>query len=74
MYGQHKNLFNYEIDVVFYDVTTFYFESSVEEEGRSGRLGFGKDGKIGDTQILFGLLVDRNKQPIGYRIYDGDNL
>lgn len=72
MFGQHKNLFNYEIDVVFYDVTTFYFESSVEEEGRLRQMGFGKDGKIGDTQILFGLLVDRNKQPIGYRIYRGD--
>jgi transposase len=71
MYGQHRNLFNYEIDVVFYDVTTFYFESSKEEEGGIRQFGFGKDGKIGDTQILFGLLVDRNKQPIGYRIYDG---
>ena len=72
MYGQHTNLFNYEIDVVFYDVTTFYFESSVEQEGMLRQKGFGKDGKIGDTQILFGLLVDRNKQPIGYRIYSGD--
>ena len=72
MYEKHKNLFNYEIDVVFYDVTTFYFESGVEKEGSIRQKGFSKDGKIGDTQVLFGLLVDRNKQPIGYRIYSGD--
>lgn len=72
MYERHKDLFNYEIDVVFYDVTTFYFESGVEEQGSIRQKGFSKDGKIGDTQVVFGLLVDKNKQPIGYRLYSGD--
>ena len=66
-----RDLFNQHLDVVFYDVTTFYFESEVEKEGELRQMGFGKDGKIGKTQILFCMLIDRDKNPIGYRIFKG---
>lgn len=72
IYQPSRDLFNQELDVVFYDVTTFYFESDAEQEGKLRQKGFSKDGKIGNTQILFGLLIDKHKQPIGYRIYKGD--
>ena len=72
IYNRNRNLFNYELDVVFYDVTTFYFDSVVEQEGALRQLGFGKDGKIGQTQILFTLLIDKNKMPIGFQIFKGD--
>lgn len=72
IYQPSVNLFDQQLDVVFYDVTTFYFESDEEREGKLPQKGFGKDGKIGNTQILFGLLIDKHKQPIGYRIYKGD--
>lgn len=64
-----RDLFNLTLDVVFYDVTTFYFDT----ERQSGLLehGFGKDGKIGQSQIVFSLLIDKNKQPIAYHIYKG---
>ena len=68
----HRNLFNQAIDVVFYDVTTFYFESEWEEEGALRQKGFSKDGKIGSTQVVFGLLIDKDKNPIGYQLYKGD--
>lgn len=67
-----RDLFNQKLDIVFYDVTTFYFESEVEKEGELRQLGFGKDGKIGDTQILFCMMIDRDKNPIGYRIFKGN--
>ena len=67
-----RDLFNQRLDVVFYDVTTFYFESEVETEGELRQMGFGKDGKIGKTQILFCMMIDRDKNPIGYRIFKGD--
>ncbi len=35
-------------------------------------MGFGKDGKIGKTQVVFALLVDSNKNPLGYRVYSGN--
>jgi len=72
IYNRNRNLFNYELDVVFYDVTTFYFDSEVQEEGNLRQMGFGKDGKIGKTQILFSLLIDKNKIPIGFQIFKGD--
>ncbi|HEX8279163.1 MAG TPA: IS1634 family transposase, partial [Segetibacter sp.] len=72
IYNKNRNLFNYELDVVFYDVTTFYFDSEVQEDGALRQMGFGKDGKIGKTQILFSLLIDKNKVPIGFQIFKGD--
>lgn len=72
IYQSSRDLFNQELDVVFYDVTTLYFESEMEHEGALRQFGFSKDGKIGHTQILFGLLIDKNKQPIGYKIYSGN--
>lgn len=67
-----RDLFNQKLDIVFYDVTTFYFESEVEKEGELRQMGFGKDGKIGHTQILFCMMIDRDKNPIGYRIFKGN--
>ena len=66
-----RDLFNQQLDVVFYDVTTFYFESEVEKPESLRQKGFSKDGKIGSTQVVFAMLIDRNKQPIGYRLYSG---
>ena len=69
-----RDLFNQNLDVVFYDVTTLYFESEVEQEGSLRQMGFGKDGKIGHTQILFCMMIDKQKQPIGYRIFKGNTF
>lgn len=69
-----RDLFNQELDVVFYDVTTLYFESDKEVEGSLRQKGFSKDGKVGNTQILFCMLIDQDKRPIGYRIFKGDTF
>ena len=63
IYTTGRNLFNQQLDVVFYDVTTFYFESEVEKEGALRQMGFGKDGKIGNTQILYCMMIDKDKTP-----------
>jgi len=69
IYNKGRNLFNQKLDIVFYDVTTFYFDSNKEDGFREK--GFGKDGKIGKTIVAFGLLIDKNKQPVGYEVYHG---
>ena len=69
IYNKGRDLFNQKLDVVFYDVTTFYFDSAKEDGFREK--GFGKDGKIGKTIIVFGMLIDQNKQPVGYEVYRG---
>lgn len=71
IYNKNRNLFNTKLDVVFFDVTTFYFDSDVVKKDELRQLGFGKDGKIGKTQIVFSLLIDKNKMPIGFEIFDG---
>jgi len=74
IYQTGRNLFNSKLDVVFYDVTTFYFQSAVEKEGQLRQMGFGKDGKIGKTQILFSMMIDKDKNPIGYQVFKGDTF
>ena len=74
IYSRNRDLFNYELDVVFFDVTTFYFDSDKVQEDSLGQMGFGKDGKIGKTQIVFSLLIDKNKIPIGFEIFEGNKF
>jgi len=50
------------ISVVFYDMTTLYFEASEEDDLR--RMGFSKDGKHNHPQILIGLLVGLVAMPL----------
>jgi transposase len=69
-----RDMFNQQMDVVFYDVTTLYFESEAETEGNLRQKGFGKDGKIGNTQVLFCMLIDKNKNPVGYHIFKGNTF
>lgn len=71
-YQHQKELLTYQLAVVFFDVTTLYFCSQIEEEGNIRQKGFSKDGKIGKTQVVFALLIDINKQPVGYELYAGD--
>lgn len=70
---QHgRSLFSTVLDVVFYDVTTLYFDSQVEQEGKLRQKGYSKDGKARKTQIVLGLLVDKDRNPITYQIYQGN--
>ena len=61
---------NGNISVVFYDMTTLYFEASDEDDLR--RIGFSKDGKHSNPQILIGLLVGLGGYAIGYDIFEGN--
>jgi transposase len=61
-----------EISVVFYDVTTVYFESDNEDELR--KTGFSKEGKHQNPQIVLGLLVSKNGYPLAYDIFEGNKF
>ncbi len=58
-----------EVSIVFYDVTTLYFEAEDEDDLRKS--GFSKDGKHQNPQIVLGLLVNATGFPLGYEIFDG---
>jgi transposase len=68
-FAHTRKLLNGRIGVVFYDMTTIYFESSQSDELR--KTGFSKDGKHQHPQIFLGLLVGKNGYPIGYDIFEG---
>jgi transposase len=65
-----KQILGGEIGVVFYDVTTLYFETSQPDELRI--TGFSKDGKHQHPQILLGLLVSNGGYPLSYTIVEGN--
>lgn len=65
-----KLLLGGKIGVVFYDMTTLYFEASEEVDYRIP--GFNKDGKHQQPQIMIGLLVSGHGYPIGYQIFEGN--
>jgi transposase len=60
------------ISVVFYDMTTLYFEAEDEDDLR--KIGFSKDGKFQCPQIMIGLLIGAGGYPIGYDIFEGNTF
>lgn len=64
-----RRLLGGRIGIVFYDVTTLYFESAQEDALRA--TGFYKDGKTAETQIVLGLLVSIDGYPLAYSIFNG---
>jgi len=65
-----RSLFGNPLDVIFFDATTLYFESFDEDDLR--RLGYSKDMKFNQPQILLALLVTREGLPVGYKVFEGD--
>lgn len=61
-----------QISVVFYDVTTIYFESESEDDLR--KTGFSKEGKHQHPQIVLGLLVSKGGYPLAYDIFEGNQF
>lgn len=60
------------INVVFYDVTTIYFEIDNEDDLR--KTGFSKEGKHQNPQIVLGLLVSKGGYPLAYDIFEGNKF
>lgn len=58
------------IDVVFYDLTTIYFETSTQDEMRD--FGFSKDGKHRHVQIMLSATVTIDGLPIDYKEFVGN--
>jgi len=71
-YSYTKQLIGEELDVVFYDVTTLYFES-FKEEGLMQH-GYSKDGKFNQAQVILALLVTRQGLPVGYQVFPGNTF
>lgn len=71
-YQHTLQILNNNIGVVFYDVTTLYFEIDQEDDLR--KTGFSKEGKHQNPQIVLGLLVSKNGYPLAYEIFEGNKF
>jgi hypothetical protein len=67
-----QNHLHFDFSLVFYDVTTLYYEAFSEDEFRT--YGFSKDNKSGQPQILIGLVVNRDGFPVYYDIFQGSTF
>lgn len=70
---QMLTLFDTEADLVFYDVTSSYFEgdrSVTAEDIR--RYGYSRDSRPDRRQILIGLVMTREGIPLAHHVFDGN--
>jgi transposase len=71
-YLHTRKVLGAEVRLVFYDVTTLYFEIDGEDELR--KTGFSKEGKHQHPQIVLGLLVSEGGYPLAYEIFQGNTF
>lgn len=71
-----KEHLGFDFSLVFYDVTTLYFETFKEDDDAGAivglrKNGFGKERKPGQPQIVIGLIVNSDGYPISMQIFSG---
>lgn len=67
-----KEEFGFDFSLVFYDVTTLYYESFESDDLR--KPGFSKDSKSQQPQIVLGLVVNAQGFPVSYEIFEGNKF
>ena len=67
---QLDKLMERSLNVAFYDVTTYYFESVDADDLR--KFGYSKDNKVNQVQVVMGLLIDDQGIPISYELFPGN--
>ncbi len=70
IFNAFRPLIGESVEVLFFDVTTLYFESTKEDELR--RFGFSKDQKTHLTQVVLALATTQDGLPVGYKLFPGN--
>jgi len=69
LHQQIIDKYNRKTDLVYYDVTNFYFETECQDELR--RRGYSKEGKKKPI-VQMGLMMDTMGLPISYKMFPGN--
>lgn len=64
--------YGFDYSLMFYDVTTLYFETFKADELRD--TGFSKDNKSNQPQVVVALMVTKDGFPIGYEVFNGSTF
>lgn len=70
LFNALRPLIGEKVEVLFFDVTTLYFESMNEDDLR--RFGFSKDQKTHLTQVVLALATTQEGLPVGYKLFPGN--
>ncbi|MCL5745292.1 MAG: IS1634 family transposase [Acidobacteria bacterium] len=71
IWQQLRDLFSVEPELVFYDITSTYFEGQGPAE--LGRFGYSRDGKPRKRQIVVGVVM-MDGWPIAHHVFAGNRL
>lgn len=69
-----KKYLSFDFSLVFFDITTLYFETFKEDEEEFLKPGFSKDGKSQQPQILVSLVVTKEGYPIAMDTFSGNTF
>lgn len=64
----------FDFSLVFYDVTTLYFETFREDSEDFKKPGFSKDNKPQQPQVVIGLVVNQDGYPIAIDMFSGNTF
>jgi len=70
LFEQTRNLFDYEVDMVFWDTTSTYFEGNGPLE--LGRYGYSKDKRSDRIQVMIGVVMTKSGIPIAHEGFPGN--
>jgi transposase len=70
IYWAVADLLNLEVDLLFFDTTSTYFET--EEESDLKRFGYSKDKRSDLPQVVIGLAVTRSGIPVKHWVFPGN--
>ena len=65
-------LLDEKVDVLFFDVTTLYFESISSDELKD--FGFSKDCKFKEVQVMLALVTTQQGLPVTYKLFPGNTF
>ena len=65
-----KSIFPEPIDILFFDVTTLYFESVSKDDLKS--FGFSKDCKFNQVQVVLALITTTKGLPVSFKLFPGN--
>ena len=74
LFWHDRDLFNMQVDVILYDLTTLRFESTRTDLGELRQFGYSKERRSDCTQVVLGLLVTPEGIPIGFEVYPGNTF
>jgi len=69
-----KDLFNVQVDIVLYDLTTLRFESTRTDLADLPRFGYSKEKRSDCTQVVLGLLTNTEGIPLGFEVHPGNTF